>query len=112
MCNPDELLHFLSNYLTEISLLDHNMMNYLPSEIAASAVYLANLILKRAPWDGTLMHYAMYEPKDFAPCLQALAGVHRAVHGNAQLVAIRDKYGHSRFQSVSRFPCLAIIPQI
>lgn len=63
VCNPDELLHFLSNYLTEICLLDQGMMCYLPSEIAAASVYLANLMLRRVPWDGNLQHYSTYTPR-------------------------------------------------
>ncbi len=113
MCNTDEQLRFLSDYLIEISLLDHTMMNYLPSEIAASAVYLSNLILERPPWDGTLAHYAMYEPKEFAACLQALASMHQVVCDDAKpRVEIRRKYGRARFLSVSCLPCLATIPHI
>jgi cyclin A len=102
VCNPDEHLHFLSNYLTEISLLDHNMMAFLPSEIAAAAVFLANLMLKRPAWDGNLQHYSGYSPRDIAPCVRALAEVHTAVSASTSLQAIKDKYGHPRFQSVSR----------
>lgn len=54
VCNPDEMLHFLSNYLTEISLVEYKMLNFLPSVIAAAGVYLANLMLKRQPWDANL----------------------------------------------------------
>ncbi|KAJ9509075.1 A-type cyclin [Haematococcus lacustris] len=102
VCNPDELLHFLSNYLTELSLLDHSMMGFLPSEVAAASVYLANLMLKRVPWDGTLQHYSGYGPQDINKCAHALGQLHAAIAGNAQLAAIREKYAHPRFQSVSR----------
>eukprot|EP00195_Chlamydomonas_chlamydogama_P010582 CAMPEP_0202902368 /NCGR_PEP_ID=MMETSP1392-20130828/16812_1 /ASSEMBLY_ACC=CAM_ASM_000868 /TAXON_ID=225041 /ORGANISM="Chlamydomonas chlamydogama, Strain SAG 11-48b" /LENGTH=373 /DNA_ID=CAMNT_0049589121 /DNA_START=264 /DNA_END=1385 /DNA_ORIENTATION=+ len=110
VCNPDEHLHFLSNYLTEITLLDHNMMKHLPSEIAAAAVFLANLILKRQPWDGNLTHYSTYTLVDLNKCVHALAALHQAVSNNPQLVAIRDKYGHPRFQAVSRLQPLTSIP--
>ncbi len=104
VCNPDELLHFLSNYLTELSLLDHIMMNFLPSQIAAAAVYLANLMLRRPGWDGTLQHYSTYGVHDFLACTRALAQLHQAVSTNTQLAAIREKYASPRFQSVSRVP--------
>lgn len=102
VCNPDELLHFLSNYLTELSLLDHIMMQFLPSQIAAAAVYLANLMLRRPGWDSDLAHYSTYTPSDVLPCARALALLHQAVATNAQLAAIREKYASPRFQSVSR----------
>lgn len=111
VCNPDELLHFLSNYLTELSLLDHNMLNYLPSQIAAAAVCLANLMLRRAPWDYNLQHYSTYTVQDVSGCAYSLATLHQAVTGNAQLAAIRDKYGHQRFQAVSNIPVSAALMQ-
>eukprot|EP00798_Chlamydomonas_sp_ICE-L_P014101 gene14101-20057_t len=90
VCSPDEHLHFLSNYLTEISLLDHGMLKFPPSEIAAAAIYLANLILQREPWSGTLGHYSMYETKDIGAAIQALAVLHQVVSNNAQLAAVRN----------------------
>eukprot|EP00199_Chlamydomonas_sp_CCMP681_P002144 CAMPEP_0119109422 /NCGR_PEP_ID=MMETSP1180-20130426/17901_1 /TAXON_ID=3052 ORGANISM="Chlamydomonas cf sp, Strain CCMP681" /NCGR_SAMPLE_ID=MMETSP1180 /ASSEMBLY_ACC=CAM_ASM_000741 /LENGTH=397 /DNA_ID=CAMNT_0007095177 /DNA_START=92 /DNA_END=1285 /DNA_ORIENTATION=+ len=111
VCNPDELLHFLSNYLTELSLLDHNMLNYLPSEIAAAAVCLANLMLRRAAWDCNLQHYSTYTVQDISNCVYSLATLHQAVTGNSQLAAIRDKYGHQRFQAVSKMMISASLVQ-
>jgi hypothetical protein len=40
----------LGKYLMEISLLDHRFMNYLPSHIAAAAMYLARMVLERGEW--------------------------------------------------------------
>lgn len=87
------------------------MMSYLPSEIAASAVFLSNLMLKRPPWDGNLQHYSGYSPRDLVPCLRALADVHSAVSTSTSLAAIREKYGHPRFQSVSRISAIPNLAQ-
>ncbi len=111
VCNPDELLHYLSNYLTELSLLDHIMMSFLPSEIAAAAVYLSNLMLRRPGWDGTLQHYSTYAPRDLLACTRALAQLHQAIAGNSQLAAIREKYMTPRFQAVSRVPLTPALMQ-
>lgn len=40
----------LGKYLMEISLLDHRFMKYLPSHIAAAAMYLARAVLERGEW--------------------------------------------------------------
>lgn len=40
----------LGKYLMEISLLDHRFMEYLPSHVAAAAMYLARLVLDRGEW--------------------------------------------------------------
>lgn len=39
-----------SKYLMEISLVDHRFLEYKPSLIAAAAMYLARLVLKRGAW--------------------------------------------------------------
>jgi hypothetical protein len=48
--NYDIQTRTLGKYLMEISLLDHRFMGYRQSHIAASAMYLARLILDRGPW--------------------------------------------------------------
>lgn len=105
VCNPDDNLHFLSNYLTELSLIDNNMLHFLPSEIAASAVYLSNLLLRRAPWSGTLQHYSYYTPQLLVRCVDSLANLHILVSqrsGQGELTAMTDKYAHGKYLSVSR----------
>ncbi len=46
----------LGKYLLEISLLDHRLMGYHPSHIAAAAMYLARLILERGEWVRLAIH--------------------------------------------------------
>ena len=111
VCNPDEHLHFLSNYLTELALLDYNMLNFLPSVVAASGVFLANTMLKRQAWNGNLRHFSTYVPKDLASCVAALANVHSSVNASpSQLGAIREKYTHTRFQEIARVPGVTVMP--
>ncbi len=110
VCKPDEYLHFLSNYLTELSLLDYNLLSFLPSVIAAAGVYLANLMLQRPPWDANLRYYSTYQPSDISHCVAALAAVHSAVSSSQSLGAVREKYGHSRFHEVSKIPPMVITP--
>ena len=43
----DERVFFLAQYLQEISLLDASLLNYNPSEIAASALILASKCIKK-----------------------------------------------------------------
>lgn len=104
VCNPDDNLHFLSNYLTEISLIDNGMLSFLPSEIAAAAVYLSNLLLRRPPWTGTLQHYSYYAPQHLARCVEALGNLHLVVSHRAnqgELTAMYDKYAHAKYLQVS-----------
>ena len=48
--NYDVQTRTLGKYLLEISLLDHRLIGYHPSHIAAAAMYLARLILERGEW--------------------------------------------------------------
>ena len=50
--NYDIQTRTLGKYLLEISLLDHRLMEYRPSHIAAASMYLARLILERGEWVG------------------------------------------------------------
>ncbi|KAL5352510.1 G2/mitotic-specific cyclin [Pseudogymnoascus australis] len=65
--NYDIETRTLGKYLMEISLLDHRFMGYLPSEIAASSMYLARKILNKGPWDATIAHYAGYSEEQIEP---------------------------------------------
>ena len=48
--NYDIQTRTLGKYLMEISLLDHRFMDYLPSHVAAGAMYLARQILDKGDW--------------------------------------------------------------
>jgi G2/mitotic-specific cyclin 1/2 len=51
--NYDIQSRTIGKYLMEISLLDHRFMDYLPSHVAAGAMYLSRLVLDRGPWVST-----------------------------------------------------------
>lgn len=42
--------HTLAKYLMELTLLDYNMVHYRPSEVAAAALCLSQLLLEGLPW--------------------------------------------------------------
>jgi len=50
----DELTYSLSRYLIELSLIECKMMKYLPSNLAASAIFLSKKILSHSAWNETL----------------------------------------------------------
>ncbi|KAK9454979.1 cyclin-like protein [Dipodascopsis uninucleata] len=56
--NYDIQTRTVAKYLMEIALLDHRFMKYYPSHVAATAMYLARVILERSPWDKNLIHYS------------------------------------------------------
>lgn len=51
----------VAKYLMEISLLDHRFMEFLPSHVAAAAMYLSRMMLERGPWVSfTFLYYIYY----------------------------------------------------
>ena len=45
----DSKIHTLSKYITELSLLEYKMLEYLPSQIAAAAVYISRKMCGISP---------------------------------------------------------------
>lgn len=97
----DKTLYCLSSYLCELSLLDHSMLRYLPSEVAASCMHLARVMLRRPGWDTKLGSATRHTPASLSPCVLALGVLHAAQAESTQLCAVRDKYAASHFRSVA-----------
>lgn len=107
---PSLQLEFLANYLAELSLLDYSFLCFLPSLIAASAIFLAKFILapSRKPWNGTLKHYTQYQPSELCACVKDLHCLFNS--HNINLPAIREKYSQHKNKSVAKKYCPPTIP--
>jgi cyclin A len=108
---PSLSLEFLGNFLAELTLMEYSFLPYLPSLIAASAVFMAKLTLdsNRHPWDSTLQHYTGYKPSELRECV---VGIHEIQCNtkNCTLPAIREKYRQHKFKCVSTLVAPSIIP--
>ncbi|KAL7276351.1 G2/mitotic-specific cyclin [Rhizina undulata] len=62
----------VAKYLMEISLLDHRFMEFMPSHVAAAAMYLSRMMLERGPWDANLVHYSDYTEKQILPVFRLM----------------------------------------
>ncbi|KAL6069598.1 Cyclin-A2 [Balamuthia mandrillaris] len=102
----DLTVAFLASYLAELTLLEYSFVKYLPSQIAAAAVFLALRTLNREPWTPTLTFYTQYSINDaeLQQCIQELYNMYCAMNENASLQAVREKYSHKRFHRVSTIP--------
>nr|XP_043607498.1 cyclin-A1-4 [Erigeron canadensis] len=108
---PSMQLEYLASYISELSLLEYNMLCYAPSLIAASAIFLARFVLSpsQKPWNSTLRHYTQYQPSDLHECVKAL---HALVCEcpNSSLPAIREKYSQHKYKFVAKKYCPALMP--
>ncbi|KAF8659747.1 hypothetical protein HU200_058208 [Digitaria exilis] len=111
-CDEDPAyVQALANYITELSLLEYNLLCYPPSQIAASAIFLAKYVLypTKHPWNPTLARYTRYKPSELCKCVKALHHIFDAGPLN-NLPAVKEKYGQDKYKSVAKMPCPAPIP--
>ncbi|KAF3324303.1 cyclin-A2-1-like protein [Carex littledalei] len=96
-----ELMH-LTNYLAELALVEYSFLKFLPSMIAAAAVFLGqwNLDQSTHPWNKTLEHYTGYKSSDMKNCILALRDL-QVNTKNCPLRTIRYKYWHDKYSSVA-----------
>ncbi|KAL0856264.1 hypothetical protein Bca101_061417 [Brassica carinata] len=93
---------FLANYLAELTLVEYSFLRFLPSLIAASAVFLARWTLDQSkhPWNSTLQHYTRYETPSLQNTVLAIEDLQLNTSGST-LVAIRNKYNQEKFKRVA-----------
>ena len=54
----------VAKFLLEISALEHKLLAYPPSQLAAASMWLARFCLDRGPWNATLVHYSTYSEEE------------------------------------------------
>eukprot|EP01103_Thecamoeba_quadrilineata_P013288 TRINITY_DN3645_c0_g1_i1.p1 TRINITY_DN3645_c0_g1~~TRINITY_DN3645_c0_g1_i1.p1 ORF type:complete len:497 (+),score=85.44 TRINITY_DN3645_c0_g1_i1:114-1604(+) len=100
--------HTLSKFMIELALPEYDISRtYLPSQIAAGAVYLSRRMLNQYPyWDPTLAHYTGYKESEVVNSAQCLNEVmHRELsRPQKELKAVTLKYQAPRFCSVAKIP--------
>ncbi|XP_034927874.1 G2/mitotic-specific cyclin C13-1 [Populus alba] len=102
-CESSDLqFELLSCYLAELSLLEYGCMRFLPSMIAASAVFLSSFTIQPQmhPWSMTLQHHSGYRPSDLKECVLAIHDIQLNRKGSSSR-AVRDKYTQNKFKHVA-----------
>ncbi|KAJ1726064.1 G2/mitotic-specific cyclin, partial [Coemansia biformis] len=90
----------VAKYLMEICLVDHRLIQFSPSHIAAAGTCLARRMLRAGPWDGNLRHYSGYTEASLQPCV-ALMLDHLMCPADDGFVF--RKYQHKRYLKASIF---------
>ncbi|XP_058111903.1 cyclin-A2-1-like [Magnolia sinica] len=99
---PMLALELLANYVAELTLVECEFLKFIPSLIAASAVFLARWTLDQSnhPWNLTLEHYTSYKASDLKDTVLAMQELQMNTKG-CPLNAIREKYRQQKFKSVA-----------
>nr|AAC35952.1 cyclin B [Dreissena polymorpha] len=103
----DASKHTLAKYLMELTIVEYDMVQYLPSQIAAAALCLSMKLLGDCKWTETLAHYSSYTEEELVPTMRKLASlVMKQEDSKLKLTAIRTKYSSSKFMKISTIPAL------
>ncbi|KAK9698060.1 hypothetical protein RND81_08G079800 [Saponaria officinalis] len=99
---PSDDLEFLANYLAELTLVEYSFLRFLPSLIAASAVFLARWTVDQSihPWNPTLEHYTGYKATELKVSVTAMHDLQLNT-SSSSLNAIREKFRHEKFKGVA-----------
>lgn len=95
----DTRTEFLANFLIELSLVDLQMLKFLPSMVAASALLIAIRNTHSGSWNATARYVSTYSEAHLEACVAHILVLARAP---SSLTAIRRKYGSSKFQQVAK----------
>jgi hypothetical protein len=92
----------LACFLTERTLQEYSMLNFLPSTIAAAAVMIVRKSQGRHPWSPTLRKYTGYDEKDLQACAEEMRA--KMTAADSQQQAVFRKYSSSKFGGVATTP--------
>jgi len=102
--HSDSKVHTLCKYLIELSILDYDLLQFLPSMIAASAVFIARKMCGiLPPWTHTLEHYSGFTATDVLPCARLLNQL-LLKQATSKFQATRVKYSSEKFLGVALIP--------
>ncbi|KAL0418416.1 UNVERIFIED_CONTAM: G2/mitotic-specific cyclin S13-6 [Sesamum radiatum] len=101
----DKEMENMAFFFAELALMNYStIINYSPSKLSASAVYVARCTLNRSPlWTETLKHYTGYSEDQLIECAKMLASFHSGAAEN-KLKAVSRKYTDPARNAVALFP--------
>ncbi|XP_073308385.1 putative cyclin-B3-1 isoform X3 [Primulina huaijiensis] len=107
----DTKLKHLAFYLIEICLVEYEALNYKPSMLCASAIYLARCTMGiTPPWTSLLAKHARYEESQIRECAEMILKFHKASKTNLLKVTY-DKYGKLGHGRAANIKPLVMLPE-
>jgi len=97
--HADKKIVQLSCFILDGTLQSYNMLHYLPSQLAAAAVFIARRTVGRNAWSPTLLKYAQYREEDIMPVARAVLAEKSS--SSNELRAVNKKYTSSRYGGVA-----------
>lgn len=102
LLQEDAVTAHLGQYLLELTLVEYSFLDFKPSQIACSALYLARKLRSRSPlWPETLEKQFNYKEIDLQKCGKALFRVWQSAETYV-LQALRTKFTSGVYHEVAR----------
>merc|ERR1712161_136949 len=70
--HADKRIVQLSCFILDGTLQSYNLLHFLPSQLAAAAIFIARRTVGRNPWSPTLLKYASYSEEEIIPVAGAV----------------------------------------
>ncbi|GAB1609400.1 G2/mitotic-specific cyclin-B-like isoform X1 [Argonauta hians] len=101
----DANTHTLAKYLMELTIVEYDLVNVYPSQLAAAALCLSLQLISNTEWNDTLAYYSTYAKTELTDLMRKLAKLVLKADAS-KLTAIRTKYQGSKFCKISTLPAL------
>lgn len=98
----DSATHNTAKFIMELGLVDYIMVKYLPSQIAAAALYISMDINDFGDWDETIAHYSKYTEENIKPVVADTREMMLRAKKHPKLQSVRNKYKSQRVQGVTQ----------
>lgn len=100
--HADKKIVQLSCYLMDGTLQSYSLLHYLPSQLAAAAVFISRRVVGRNAWSPTLLAFSEYAEEEIIPVARALLQAKQSA--DPELRAVNKKYASNRYGTVSTIP--------
>ena len=97
--HADKKIVQLACYILDGTLQSYNLLHYLPSQLAAAAVFVARRCVGRNSWSPTLLQYANYCEEDIISVARAVLAEKSST--SPELRAVNKKYTSNRYGGVA-----------
>ena len=93
----------ISCFVLDGTLQSYNLLQYLPSQLAAAAVFIARRTVGCNSWSPTLLKYTNYRKEEITPIARAVMAATEDPSAQ-KLRAVKDKYTNSHYGEVANIP--------
>ena len=97
--HADKKIVQLACFVLDGTLQSYNLLHYLPSQLAAAAVFIARRCVGRNSWSPTLLKYAEYCEEEVIPVARAVLAEKNST--SPELRAVSKKYTSNRYGGVA-----------